>query len=54
MDTVSRSRLFFNKSFSSSINYAAALIENSDMEGAVRAYAKALQYNTVGLVWIFI
>ena len=30
-----------------SINYAAALIANSDMEGAVSAYARALQYNPV-------
>jgi hypothetical protein len=30
-----------------SINYAAALIANSDMEGAVSAYLTALQYNPV-------
>lgn len=33
-----------------SINYAAALIANSDMEGAVSAYLTALQYNPVYLI----
>lgn len=31
-----------------SINYAAALIANSDMEGAVSAYLRVLQCNPVG------
>ena len=38
-------RWFFSLPFS--INYAAALIANSDMEGAVSAYLTALQYNPV-------